>query len=163
MNQNDLYGSKARIGCNICFKRKELYISPLISPIFYLFFIEFNLLSNTASYCKTLAFSVLASKFCFYKREKLLNLFGIWQLPRYYWTSTFVVGKNNKKCTLPFPIFELVHIQFIWSFGYWWLTVLPNSFYPVTNYSYRWWEWLLPKQLITWHKSVLTLTCRNSL
>ena len=35
--------------------------------------------------------------------------------------------------TLSFPIFNLVQVQFIWSFGYWWSAVLPNSFYPVTD------------------------------
>ena len=35
--------------------------------------------------------------------------------------------------SLPFLIFDLVHVQFIWSFRYWWPAVLPNSFYPVTE------------------------------
>ena len=34
---------------------------------------------------------------------------------------------------LPFPIFDLVHVQTIWSFVHRWPAVSPNSFYPVTD------------------------------
>ena len=71
------------------------YTFPPWFNLFLLILHRVYLLWNSASYCKNLAFSVLAYIFCFYKRGFSLYLFGIWQLPRHYWPSTFVVGKKK--------------------------------------------------------------------
>ena len=45
----------------------------------------------------------------------------------------FVWGEKTPLFALPFPIFDLVHMQVILSnFWYRWTAVYPNSFYPVT-------------------------------
>ena len=59
-----------------------------------------------------------------------------------------LLGGKNLDFALPFPIFDLVHMQNIWSFGYRWLAVSPNI-----ALSTR-------EQLITWnllHQSIISL------
>ena len=51
------------------------------------------------------------------------------------------VGGKKVLLPLPFPIFDLVHVQFICFFRYRWTAVYPNSFYPVT---------VLPITVVTW-------------
>ena len=43
------------------------------------------------------------------------------------------VGGKKVLLPLPFPIFDLVHMQFICFFRYRWTAVYPNSFYPETG------------------------------
>ena len=60
---------------------------------------------------------------------------------------------------LPFPIFDLVHVQTIWSFGHRWPAVSPKQLLP-GKWHYRRREQLLPEQLITrnlWYRSIISL------
>ena len=60
---------------------------------------------------------------------------------------------------ITFPIFDLVHMQFIWTFGCGWPAVLMNSFYPVTNITDQenscYPNSSLPGNL--WHGSIISL------